>query len=92
MKNSNDKQLCDIAIGDAVMELFNQDAPVSRATLLAQLEKMIYAGDTAEDVRVARLALELVKSSSTADNAEKSDDNVMSFMAKNIAADDSTQH
>ncbi|UVC27860.1 hypothetical protein [Pantoea sp. SOD02] len=92
MKNSNDKQLCDITIGDAVLELFNQDAPVSRTTLLAQLEKMIHAGDTVEDVRVARLALELVKSSSTADNAEKSEENVMSFMAKNVAADDSTKH
>ncbi|MBY4836697.1 hypothetical protein K5Y32_07995 [Pantoea sp. DY-15] len=90
MKNSNDKQLCDIAIGDAVMELFNQDAPVSRTTLLAQLEKMIHAGVTAEEVRIARLALSVVKSS--IDNAEQSEKNVMSFRAKNVAADDSTQH
>lgn len=90
MKNSNDKQLCDIAIGDAVMELFNQDAPVSRTTLLAQVEKMIHAGVTAEEVRIARLALNVVKSS--IDNAEQSEENVMSFRAKNVAADDSTQH
>jgi len=90
MKNSNDKQLCDIAIGDAVMELFNQDAPVSRTTLLAQLEKMVHAGGTAEEVRIARLALNVVKSS--IDNAEQSEENVMSFRAKNVAADDSTQH
>jgi hypothetical protein len=90
MKNSNDKQLCDIAIGDAVMELFNQDAPVSRTTLLAQLEKMIHAGGTAEEVRIARRALNVVKSS--IDNAEQSEENVMSFRAKNVAADDSTQH
>lgn len=90
MKNSNDKQLCDIAIGDAVMELFNQDAPVSRTTLLAQLEKMIHADVTAEEVRIARLALNVVKSS--IDNAEQSEENVMSFRAKNVAADDSTQH
>ena len=90
MKNSNDKQLCDIAIGDAVMELFNQDEPVSRTTLLAQVEKMIHAGVTAEEVRIARLALNVVKSS--IDNAEQSEENVMSFRAKNVAADDSTQH
>ncbi|WP_455843774.1 hypothetical protein [Pantoea agglomerans] len=90
MKNSNDKQLCDIVIGDAVMELFNQDAPVSRTTLLAQVEKMIHAGVTAEEVRIARLALNVVKSS--IDNAEQSEENVMSFRAKNVAADDSTQH
>ncbi|WP_455852901.1 hypothetical protein [Pantoea endophytica] len=90
MKNSNDKQLCDIAIGDAVMELFNQDAPVSRTTLLAQVEKMIHAGVTTEEVRIARLALNVVKSS--IDNAEQSEENVMSFRAKNVAADDSTQH
>ncbi|WP_336767696.1 hypothetical protein [Pantoea endophytica] len=92
MKNSNDKQLCDIAIGDAVMELFNQDAPVSRTTLLAQLEKMIHAGVTAEEVRIARLALELVTNSSIADKVEQSEENVMSFRAKNVSADDSTQH
>lgn len=92
MKNSNDKQLCDIMIGDAVIELFDADAAISHTTLIAQLEKMIYAGGSADDIRVARVALEVVKRDSTAVNVETSEESMMSFMAKNSGAEDSTQH
>ncbi|MFJ5158938.1 hypothetical protein ACIP6T_07160 [Pantoea sp. NPDC088449] len=92
MKNSDDKKLCDILIGEAVIELFNEDAPVSRATLIGQLEKMLHAADTPEKKRVARLALETIKTGSEMNNNEKSGEGVMSFFAKNIAADDSTKH
>ncbi|MBA0034861.1 hypothetical protein HS962_01210 [Pantoea sp. BIGb0393] len=91
MKNSNDKQLSDVVIGDAVIELFTHDAAISRTTLIAQLEKMIQAGGTPERIRVARLALAEVNRSSQCDE-EESDEGVINMLAKSAVVDDSTKH
>ncbi|EXU75797.1 MULTISPECIES: hypothetical protein [Erwinia] len=59
MKNSDDEKLCDILIGEAVMELLAGDKAISWSSLLKKLQAMLEAGNS--DPRIVMMAIEEVK-------------------------------
>ncbi|MCX8957588.1 hypothetical protein [Erwinia psidii] len=59
MKNSDDEKLCDILIGEAVVELLARNEAISWGSLLGKLQAALDAGDV--EVRIAKMAIEEVK-------------------------------
>ncbi|EOS94932.1 hypothetical protein LU631_22350 [Erwinia tracheiphila] len=59
MKNNDDDKLCDILIGEAVMELLARDEAISWGSLLGKLRAALDVGDV--EVRIVEMAIKEVK-------------------------------
>lgn len=96
MNNNDDKTQIDIVIGDAVLALFREDAPLSGASLCKRLQIMADSEASAERRALILQALrEMREELTSARKAQQQDvggsDNVISLF-DNGARDGNTRH
>lgn len=94
MNKIDDEKLCDILIGEAVIELLSDKARISRRALLTKLQAMLEGEKDESRRRATKLAIREVRSEMNSDDALRGGDrnNVVSFMRNERSDDDQTRH